>query len=346
MLTSKHRALRIALPILLLVSMQACASPLVTYRDTLTDTDKAIANNVTALMGYYSTANKLAVRSYLDARIAALEHAKYQNLKKQIIISPDQIRIRVQVIAQLTAFSNMMLQVALAKDAEEFKSKAIQAGAFAEKAAGELKKASGTIVAVVPLAVAAVNLLPAEKTLSTAGEVVGEVGKYLMEVKAERRLDKAFTKENMRRINDILIFLSQDMIDCANKLEEVLTTDSSHMLAGFNLYTDYVKSLRGKWTSSRDKNFLEARAGFTTKRDDTVEAMMKVLQVKSEPATEGLSALIDLNDALVVYAVSKQTKADKEALQARAKASLAASNAVLESLKIYEPSKSSDKDKK
>lgn len=343
MLFTMPSTVRLALVIVLLASIHACASPLATYREVQTDYSKSVANIVVAQQGYYDTANKLAIRSYLDSKSASLESANYGEMKGSIVISPEQRRVRAEVLSQLSAFSVTMLSIALAKDAEEFKATALQAGKVAGNIADELKKAGGSISNIVPGGGIAVKAVPAGEAIKTAGAVIGEVGKYLIEARTESRLDQAYTKENMRKVNDALLFLADDMIDFANRLESIVIGDSGRAVAGFNLYVAYVKSLRGRWIDSRDKAFLEARAGFPAKRDEVVDVMTRLLHIQGEPATEGLMALRELNDALVVYAHSKQGPADKKALMLRAKTALSASTAVVESLEFYKPTIAAEK---
>lgn len=338
---------RMLLGLLILLFIQACASPVATYQEVLEDANKATANNVTAMAAYYTTANRLALKSYLDSRMRDLVRPNYSKMKHIIIMQPEQIRKRVTIFNQLSAFSNATLQMALAKDAAEFKAKADQASEVAAQAAKTLKDvASIAATAGTPLAGVAVNSIPAPELVKSLGEQLSNLGQYYLEAKAKHRLDATFTKENMDKVNMVLVALTDDMITCANILEGVVQSDSSHELVDFIFYQKYMKDLREKNARSQVKVYAEAWAGFVTERDDVVSSMMQVLQVQAEPATEGLSAWIALNNGLIVYAKSGQTKADKDALRALAKTALASSNMVLESLKIYEGTKTSEKTSK
>lgn len=342
----KYNKFQVALSFLLLIFIQACVSPVATYREVLQDANKAVANNTTALVGYYSTTNELSIRSYLDSRMIDFEPARYKEIMTHLIIKPDHIRKRAELISGLSLFSNMMLQVALAKDAAEFKSNAKQAGVVAGKVSKTLKDVAANVTLVTPFVSTILNGIPVEKAFEAAGEQIGNIGAYCKEEKAKEKLNRAFSQENMDKINAVLIFLEDDMIACANRLEDIITSDSAHELATFKLYGKYFKSKYGKKPNFGDKTYAEAIEGFVSQRDKTVNAFMKMLVVKAEPATEGLSALINLNNGLVVYAKSGQTTADKDALRALAKTALESSNMVLESLKIYEETQTSEKTNK
>lgn len=318
--------LRVVVLLGLLLGLCACSPPLSTYKAAQQKYEQATDNIVQAQRTYYELANDLAVSSYIEARVAEVQGVNYQEMMKAPVISTDKVRARLEALQTLSVFAKTSLAIAMAQDAEDFGANARQAGNVASKVSNGIAQFVGQSQAGDVLS----------SVFAQAGNVIGAIGQHLMESDAEKRLDQIFSKSNMAKLNAVLVLLADDLIECSNRLDTILVSNTARSAAEFNNRAKYVTDLRKQWKTKRNRAYLKSINDLQKQGDELRAQVRRLMQAQLEPATEGIMSLIDLNDALVVYASSKQTKADKNALLVRANNALGASIQTKAAISIYQ----------
>ena len=269
-----------AVPGLCLVAgLSACSTA--GYRAPVAQFNEAAGIVVETSRVYITQANKVERDKYIDERLAGRQSIELKEIQTRVLLTPEEIEIRLEALDQLVRYGNLLLKLANS-DAPE---------AIAQSAEG-LGKAVEHLSAGVNAGLGRPEDAGFKGAVGPVTAIIGEVVKLAAERKIQQALDTA-VKSGDKPLKDLLDVLREETAAAYERKRNYLSRARTWAVDAYN------EELQKGDRANRDA--LKQYAGQIKAQLDAWDAF-----AAAKPQ-EGLAALAEAQNALVVYAKSSKT---------------------------------------
>ena len=266
-----------AVPGLCLVAgLTACSTA--GYRAPVAQFNEAAGIVVETSRVYITQVNKVERDKYIDERLAGRQPIELKEIQERVLLTPEEIEIRLEALEQLARYGNLLLKLANS-DAPE---------AIAQSAEG-LGKAVEHLSASVSAGLGRPENAGFKGAVGPVTAIIGEVVRLAAERKIRQALDTA-VKSGDKPLKDLLDVLSEEATAAYERKRNYLSRARTWAVDAYN------EELQKGDRANREA--LKQYAGQIRVQLDAWDAF-----AAAKPQ-EGLAALAEAQNALVVYAKS------------------------------------------